>query len=62
MKAAVFTGPGEPLTIKEIDKPTISNNEMLVRVAHCGVCGTDIHASRAGPFMAPPNTVFGHEF
>ena len=62
MKAAVFTGPGEPLTIRDIEKPTISANEMLVRVAHCGVCGTDIHASREGPFMAPPNTVFGHEF
>lgn len=62
MKAAVFTGPGQPLTIQEIDTPVIAENEMLVRVAHCGVCGTDIHASREGPFMAPPNTVFGHEF
>lgn len=62
MKAAVFKGPGNPLSIEEIDKPEIANNEMLVRVAHCGVCGTDIHASREGPFMAPPNTVFGHEF
>ena len=62
MKAAVFKGPGIPLSIEEIDKPEIANNEMLVRVANCGVCGTDIHASREGPFMAPPNTVFGHEF
>ncbi len=62
MKAAVFSGPGEPLAIQEIDKPVIADNEMLVRVAHCGVCGTDIHASREGPFQAPPNTVFGHEF
>jgi 2-desacetyl-2-hydroxyethyl bacteriochlorophyllide A dehydrogenase len=62
MKAAVFKGPGQPLSIEEIDKPIIADNEMLVRVANCGVCGTDIHASREGPFMAPPNTVFGHEF
>ncbi len=35
---------------------------MLVKVSHCGICGTDIHASREGPFMAPPETIFGHEF
>jgi len=62
MRAAVFSKPGEPLTIQDVDKPTISDNEMLVKVARCGICGTDIHASRSGPFMAPPNTVFGHEF
>jgi (R,R)-butanediol dehydrogenase/meso-butanediol dehydrogenase/diacetyl reductase len=62
MRAAVFSGPGKPLTIEEMDKPVIADDEMLVRVAHCGICGTDIHASREGPFMAPPNTVFGHEF
>ncbi len=62
MKAAVFSKPGEPLTIQDVERPQISDNEMLVKVARCGICGTDIHASREGPFMAPPNTVFGHEF
>ncbi|HIG42528.1 MAG: zinc-binding dehydrogenase [bacterium] len=62
MKAAVFSKPGEPLTIQEVDKPTIATNEMLVQVKRCGICGTDIHASREGPFMAPENTIFGHEF
>ncbi|MEM8767388.1 MAG: zinc-binding dehydrogenase [Pseudomonadota bacterium] len=62
MRAAVFTGPGVPLSIQDIDKPVIADDELLVRVSHCGICGTDIHASREGPFMAPPNTVFGHEF
>jgi 2-desacetyl-2-hydroxyethyl bacteriochlorophyllide A dehydrogenase len=62
MKAAVFSKPGEPLTIQEVDKPEISDDEMLVEVKRCGICGTDIHASRAGAFMAPPGTIFGHEF
>ena len=62
MRAAVFTGPGNRLSIQEIEQPTMNEHEMLVRVARCGICGTDIHASREGPFMAPPNTVFGHEF
>ncbi len=62
MRAAVFTGPDAPLSIQDIDEPKIDDDEILVRVSHCGICGTDIHASREGPFMAPPNTVFGHEF
>ncbi len=62
MRAAVFTGPGNPLSLEEIEQPVMQDHEMLVRVARCGICGTDIHASREGPFMAPPNTVFGHEF
>lgn len=62
MKAAVFSKPGEPLTIQDVERPVISDDEMLVKVKRCGICGTDIHASREGPFMAPPNTIFGHEF
>jgi len=62
MKAAVFHEPGQPLAIKDIATPEIGDSEMLVKVRRCGICGTDIHASREGPFMAPPDTVFGHEF
>ncbi len=62
MKAAVFKGPGQPLAIQDIATPTIGEGEMLVKVRRCGICGTDIHASREGPFMAPAETVFGHEF
>ena len=45
MRAAVFSGPGNPLTIEDIDKPVISDTEMLVKVSHCGVCGTDAHSA-----------------
>lgn len=36
----------EPLSMKveEVDKPTIGPNEVLVKVAACGVCGTDVEA------------------
>lgn len=62
MKAAVFQGPGQPLVVQDVPEPEIDAGEMLVKVRRCGICGTDIHASREGPFMAPLNTVFGHEF
>ena len=62
MKAAVFKGPGQPLVIQEVPEPNISDDEMLLKVRFCGICGTDIHASGEGPFAAPSETVFGHEF
>ncbi len=62
MKAVVFHEPGKALTLEEVPAPALSKTEMLVKVSHCGICGTDIHASREGPFMAPPETIFGHEF
>ena len=34
---------------------------MLVKVSHAEFV-EHIHASKEGPFMAPPETVFGHEF
>ena len=43
MKAAMFHGPHQPLTIEtvEIDKPL--GREVLVRVVASGVCHSDLH-------------------
>lgn len=62
MKAAVFEEPEKPLTIREIDKPEINDNEVLVKVAACGVCHTDIHYIDHGvPTFKKPPIVLGHE-
>lgn len=62
MKAVVFSKPGEVLTVQDIDRPpTIGEHEILLRVSHCGICGSDLHAScLEGALM--PNQVLGHEF
>ena len=39
--------------------PEISDGEVLIRVAACGICGTDIKKIQHG-FVAPPQ-IFGHE-
>lgn len=62
MKVAVFKGPGQPLAIEERDIPEPEPEELLIRVSQCGICGTDLHAARPGPFQAPIDTIFGHEF
>lgn len=60
MKAAVFHGPHQPLTIEEvqIDKP--GRREVLVKTAASGVCHSDLHFVE-GLWMFPPPAVLGHE-
>ena len=42
MKAAVFYGKHN-IKIEEREYRKINENEILVKVKACGVCGTDIH-------------------
>lgn len=62
MKAAVFHGPNQPLRIEEVPTPTINAHEVLVKVAACGVCHTDLHYLDHGvqTFKKPP-LILGHE-
>ena len=62
MRAAVFEGPGRPLIVTEVPTPTIRPHELLVRVAACGICHTDLHYidHNVPTFKAPP-LILGHE-
>lgn len=62
MRAAVFRGPHQPLDITTVPTPTPGPGEVLVRVAGCGLCHTDLHYIDHGvpTFKAPP-LVLGHE-
>jgi len=60
MKAAIFHGPHQPLTIEdvELDKPMAQ--EVVVRVVASGVCHSDLHfVDGFYPFPAP--AILGHE-
>lgn len=48
------------IEIKEYDIPEIGDDEMLVKVEGCGVCGTDVHEYKNDPFGLIP-VVLGHE-
>ncbi len=54
----VYRGPND-LRLEELEVPRISARELLVRVAVCGVCPTDIKKIQFG--TVPPPRVFGHE-
>jgi len=62
MKAALFYGPNQPLKIEEVAKPSPQAGEILVRVAACGVCHTDLHYIDHGvPTFKKPPLILGHE-
>ena len=58
-KVAMLTGP-KKIEVKEYPIPTLTDDDILVRVEGCGVCGTDVHEWRADPFGIIPVTL-GHE-
>lgn len=62
MLAARLVKPGEPLRLEELPVPEPAADEVLVKVAACGLCGTDLHLAVAGdiPVERTPITL-GHE-
>lgn len=60
MKAAVFHGPQQPLTIEEVEIDQPQEREVLVRTVASGVCHSDLHfVDGFYPYPAP--AVLGHE-
>ena len=60
MKAAVITTPGE-ISVESVPDPTPGPNDVVVRVAAVGICGTDLHIMD-GEFAPAYPVVPGHEF
>jgi 6-hydroxycyclohex-1-ene-1-carbonyl-CoA dehydrogenase len=62
MKAAVFYVPKEPLRVEDIPIPSPGASDVLVKVAACGLCHTDLHYTDHGvPTFKKPPLVLGHE-
>lgn len=60
MRAASLFGVGD-LRVIDKDVPKISENEVLIEVGACGVCGTDLHFFK-GEWKVKTPLVLGHEF
>jgi propanol-preferring alcohol dehydrogenase len=62
MGAAIATSFGRPLILSDVAAPSPGPGEVLVKVAACGVCHTDIHAVD-GDWPVKPKLPFipGHE-
>jgi L-iditol 2-dehydrogenase len=58
MRAVVYRGAND-LRLETVPVPRIGPGELLIRVAVCGVCPTDIKKIQYG--TVPPPRIFGHE-
>jgi L-iditol 2-dehydrogenase len=58
MRAAVYRG-NSTVRVEEVPVPRIGAGELLVRVASCGICHTDLKKIEHD-LLAPPR-IFGHE-
>lgn len=62
MKAMIFEKPGQPLRLDEWATPKPQPHEIVVKVAACGVCHTDLHYIDHGvPTFKKPPLILGHE-
>ena len=63
MKAAVYHGP-QDLRVEEVPVRKLKDNEVMIQVKYCGVCGTDMHIFNGdgGSFEVNPPLIPGHEF
>ena len=60
MKALRYFGPGK-VAVEEMPAPAIGPDELLVAIAACGICGTDVKTYLRGHPKIPPGAVLGHE-
>lgn len=60
MKALIYKGPNR-LEMGEMPKPEPGPGQVLVRVHHCGICGSDMHAWHGHDERRNPPLILGHE-
>lgn len=65
MKALVKRNPAPGLSLEDIPEPEIGINDVLIRVSHTGICGTDLHIYEWDEWAQstiPIPMAIGHEF
>ena len=62
MKAAVFRELRKPLVVETLPDPTPADDQVVVEVCRCGICGSDLHITEDPIFGVPPGVVLGHEY
>ncbi len=62
MRAAVHQGLHKPLRVETVADPAPREGEVIVAVARCGICGSDLHMTEDAAFGKGPGDILGHEF
>ncbi|HAK44826.1 MAG TPA: dehydrogenase, partial [Spirochaeta sp.] len=61
MKAGVMVEPRK-IIVKEVNLPEFGDNDVLIKVKYCGICGTDIHIYNGVYSRDKLPLIPGHEF
>ncbi|RED87871.1 2-desacetyl-2-hydroxyethyl bacteriochlorophyllide A dehydrogenase [Cohnella phaseoli] len=61
MKALVYEGP-KTMKMREVDVPRPAEDEVLIRVAAAGICGSELSGYLGHNSLRKPPLVMGHEF
>ncbi len=61
MKALYYPAWGK-LEIRDVPTPALGDGEVLVRVANCGICGSELETFREASKRRTPPLIMGHEF
>jgi propanol-preferring alcohol dehydrogenase len=61
MQAMLFDRPGQPLRLAELPVPTPGPSQILIKVAACGVCRTDLHIFDGELSQPKLPLILGHE-
>ena len=62
MRAAIYPGHGKPIVVEQLPDPQPGPDDVIIKVARCGICGTDLSMTRGGTWDFGENTQFGHEY
>jgi len=60
MKAVMYEGIGK-ISIRDVEKPKIGEDGILVKILYSFICSTDIKTYKQGHPMIKPPTILGHE-
>jgi len=60
MKAAVYYGPAD-IRVEDCPEPVRTDDNLVVQVHCCAICGTDLKLATIGHHRAKPGRIIGHE-
>ncbi len=61
MSALIYEGPKQ-MNVRDVPTPTMQPDEVLIRVAYSGICGSELSGYEGKNALRKPPLIMGHEF
>jgi 2-desacetyl-2-hydroxyethyl bacteriochlorophyllide A dehydrogenase len=63
MRSTIFRELGQPIAIEHRAVPDPTPTQVVIKVARCGICGSDLKMTQAGNLVSfAPGSAIGHEY